>query len=186
MRLHHIIQITKKLITINLKLIITMKKFMLFALMAITAVMGMRAEEGDLSVAPEFAFGSKCSQPGVGLQIMIEPAGNWRIAPELILYFKNKNRTSYDFNLNVHYLFHTNEHFALYPLAGISYVNIKTEYIDVDGKKDSHKYDRFGGNVGGGIQYKFKDYLYFFGEERFQFMKSNCQAVTILGARIAF
>ena len=70
-----------------------MKKFMLFALMAITAVMGMRAEEGDLSVAPEFAFGSKCSQPGVGLQIMIEPAGNWRIAPELILYFKNKNRT---------------------------------------------------------------------------------------------
>ena len=165
-----------------------MKKFMLFALMAITAVMGMRAEEGDLSVAPEFAFGTKCSQPGVGLQIQIEPAGNWRIAPELILYFKNKNRTAYDFNLNVHYLLHTNEHFAFYPLAGISYVNLKYSLpgVDEEGNKNSYKDDYLGGNIGGGVQYKFKDYLYFFGEERFQFMKHNCQAVTILGARIAF
>lgn len=169
-----------------------MKKIVLFALMAVTAVMGLRAEEGDLSVAPELAFASKCCQPGLGLQIQIEPAGNWRIAPELILYFKNKNRTSYDFNLNVHYLFHTNEQLAFYPLAGISYATIKiqTETLveDEDGSttKETFKDDYLGGNIGGGVQYKYRDYLYFFGEERFQFMKNNCQAVTVLGVRLAF
>ena len=168
-----------------------MKKIVLFALMAVTAVMGLRAEEGDLSVAPELAFGSKCCQPGIGLQIQIEPAGNWRIAPELLLYFRNKDRTSYDFNLNVHYLFHTNEHFAFYPLAGISYVNLKFHNVVVvkengETTTETYKNDYLGGNIGGGVQYKFRDYLYFFGEERFQFMKNNCQAVTVLGVRLAF
>jgi len=163
-----------------------MKKILLLTLMAVTAVMGLRAEEGDFSVAPQVTFGTKSTQIGVGLQIQFEPTDRWRVAPDLLYYIKNKGRSAYDFNINVHYLFPLSERFSAYPLAGISYVNVRQDGIDEDGKKTTYKNDYLGANLGGGVQYKLQDYLYIFAEERFQVLKRNSQSVTALGVRLTF
>ena len=49
-----------------------------------------------------------------------------------------------------------------------------------------HDVDRCGANVGLGAQYRIKEHLYFFTEERFQIMKNFNQSVTLLGMKYAF
>ena len=155
-----------------------MKKYIFLAIMSIVSTLGLRAEQGEFSVAGQFAYATKHSMAGLGAQVQYEPITNLRLAPEFIYYFKTDGLSAINLNLNVHYVIPTSSAFAIYPLAGFSFAHFMPEI--------GHDVDRCGANVGLGAQYRIKEHLYFFTEERFQIMKNFNQSVTLLGMKYAF
>lgn len=157
-----------------------MKKFIIMAIIAIASTINMHAVQGDVSAAAQFAYASKHSRAGLGLQLQYEPVTNWRIAPEFIYFLKNNDRSGLNANLNVHYVIPTSSHFAIYPLLGFTYAHYKHD------KRPEESVDRCGANVGMGAQYLIKEHLHFFTEARFQVLKDNNQSVTVLGLKYTF
>ena len=58
-----------------------MKKFIFLAVLAIVTALGASAEKGDISLGAQFAYASKNSMAGLGLQLQVEPVNRFRIAP---------------------------------------------------------------------------------------------------------
>lgn len=157
-----------------------MKKYIFLAIMAIASMIPVHAEQGDIAAGAEFVYASKHSMAGLGAQVQFEPITNWRFAPEFIYFFKNDGMSALNVNMNVHYVIPTSTSFAIYPLVGFSYGHYM---IDGIGKIEN---DRCGANVGLGAQYRIKERLHFFTEERFQIMKNFNQSVTVLGLKYTF
>jgi outer membrane protein X len=158
-----------------------MKKYIFMAIMAIAATINVHAEQGDISAGAQFVYASKHSMAGLGAQVQIEPITNWRIAPEFIYFFKNDGLSALNVNMNVHYVIPTSQSFAIYPMVGFTYGHYMADAIGGDVTDD-----RCGANVGLGAQYRIKDRLHFFTEERFQIMKNFNQSVTVLGLKYTF
>ena len=72
----------------------------------------------------------------------------------------------------------TSSRFAIYPLAGFSYARITPEIGD--------GVNRFGANVGVGVEYSINNRFAFYIEERFQILKDMNQSVTGLGVKYKF
>lgn len=168
-----------------------MKKFILMVILALTTLFNVQAdsnvrteESGDITVAPQFAYATKHSLAGLGLQAQFYATNNLRIAPEFIVFFRNNDMTAYNADLNVHYII-PKGNFNIYPLAGFAYARYKYERSDATDKWDE-KHDRIGANIGVGTEYPINDMLCFFAEERFQLMKDFNQSVTVLGVRFGF
>ena len=149
------------------------------AIVAIAATINIHAEQAIVSAGAEFVYASKHSMAGLGAQVQIEPIANWRLAPEFIYFFENDGRSALNLNLNLHYIIPTSESFAIYPLLGFSYGHYKTDFVQGDAS-------RCGANVGMGAQYRIKERLDLFTEERFQIMKNYNQSVTVLGLKYTF
>ena len=156
-----------------------MKKYILMAIVAFAATINIHAEQAIVSAGAEFVYASKHSMAGLGAQVQIEPIANWRLAPEFIYFFENDGRSARNLNLNLHYIIPTSESFAIYPLLGFSYGHYKTDFVQGDAS-------RCGANVGMGAQYRIKERLHLFTEERFQIMKNYNQSVTVLGLKYTF
>ena len=158
-----------------------MKKFIIIALLAVMTALGARAEAGDFSLSGQFAYASKHSMAGLGLQLQYEPIVNWRLAPEFIYYFKNDGLSAYNVNANIHFVIPTSHSFAIYPLAGFSYA-----HYEADAGYVGTSVSRCGANVGLGAQYLIKDHLHFYTEQRFHILKDFNQSVTVLGLKYTF
>ncbi len=158
-----------------------MKNYLLIAILALATAFGAKAEAGDISIGGQFAYASKRSMAGLGLQVQIEPVTNWRIAPEFIYYFKNDGISAYNANLNIHYVIPTSASFAIFPLAGFSY-----SHFSFDNLLGNRSAGHCGANVGMGVQYRIKEHLHFFTEQRFQILKDWNQSVTLLGLKYTF
>ena len=167
-----------------------MKKYILMVLVALSTLLSAQATDdqaeaaGDITVAAQFAYATKHSMAGLGLQAQFYALDKLRIAPEFIVFFRNNNRTAYNADVNVHYIIPKGS-FNIYPLVGFAYNRYKIERSDADGKWDE-KHDRFGANIGVGTECPINEMLHFFAEERFQLMKDFNQSVTVLGVRIGF
>ena len=158
-----------------------MKKFIFLAVLAIATALGASAEKGEISLGAQFAYASKNSMAGLGLQLQVEPVNRFRIAPEFMYYFKNDGVSAINANVNLHYVIPTSSSFAIYPLLGFTYANYK-----YDGILDDANEGRCGANVGVGAQYRIQDRLYFYSEERFQIIEDFNQSVTVLGLKYTF
>ena len=156
-----------------------MKKLFLVALLAITATPGLRAEQGDMSVGAQFNYASKNSMMGIGVNYGIEVINNLRLSPEFIYYFENKDLSDYNVNLNVQYLIPTSSSFAIYPMAGFSFVSFKEHITDTSE-------NRYGANIGVGAEYTINPKFKFYTEQRFHILKNWNESVTCLGFRYTF
>ena len=159
-----------------------MKKFIFLAVLTIATALGASAEKGNISLGAQFAYASKNSMAGLGLQLQVEPVNRFRIAPEFMYYFKNDGVSAINANVNLHYVIPTSSSFAIYPLLGFTYANYKYDAgIFGDGNVS-----RCGANVGVGAEYRIQDRLYFFSEECFQIIEDFNQSVTVLGLKYSF
>ena len=159
-----------------------MKKFIFLAVLAIATALSASAEKGNISLGAQFAYASKNSMAGLGLQLQVEPVNRFRIAPEFMYYFKNDGVNAINANVNLHYVIPTSSSFAIYPLLGFTYANYKYDAgIFGDGNVS-----RCGANVGVGAEYRIQDRLYFYSEEHFQIIEDFNQSVTVLGLKYTF
>lgn len=171
-----------------------MRKYIFMAIVALISAFTANAEQGNASAAAQFVYASRHSMAGLGIQIQYEPVTNFRLAPEFIYFFENDDWTAINANLNLHYMIPTSSSFAIYPLAGFSYGHFTykpstSTGLDIVDKligERKEERDRCGANIGMGAEYRVKDHLYFYSEERFQIMKDYNQSVTVLGIKYTF
>ncbi len=162
-----------------------MKKFIIMAVLALSAVFNAHAEAGDMSIAPQVSFATKNSLFGLGAQVQFDIDEHFRLSPDFFFFIKNKGKTAYSADVNLHYLIPKGA-FAFYPIAGIAYHRYKFAMVDEEGNKYDEKHDRIGGNIGVGAQYEIDELVQVFAEERCQLMKDVTQSVTVLGVRFVF
>jgi len=133
--------------------------------------------QGRMAVAATYDYAWKHGQHGFGAKFQYRFLSHFRVEPELIYFTSGESTTTFDINLNVHYLFDIAERFTVYPTGGLNYGH--WGYVGPDE-------DRIGVLLGGGAEYRVWRNLSILAEQRFQFVSHETQAFVTLGAKVDF
>lgn len=108
-------------------------------------------------------------------------------------YFLKKAYTSsWDVNLNFHYLIPVANSIKVYPLAGVTYKRIITDYEDALGvlsyylPDSSNSTGKFGANLGAGVDFDLSDSWKLNFETKYQLISDYGQVVLTVGAAYKF
>jgi outer membrane protein X len=125
-------------------------------------------EKGDLTVGVNAALGlgNDYTNFGLGAKLQYNVTNPVRVEAAFN-YFPPKDMLSmWDLGLNGHYMIQLNEKITLYPLAGVAVLGSKIDLgplaalMDDDDTSSSSSSD-FGVNLGGGIDLKLSEQLFF-------------------------
>lgn len=139
------------------------------------ATMSAKAQEaGDFAIGANATYNFKTESvaPGLKLQYNIFRMLRAEITGD---YWTKKDRTqSIDAFFNLHLLIHASNVFKIYPIAGIGYINTKTDGLEytIDGVNvhvPEKKRDNVMGNAGLGLQVNFSRHFAFGVEGKYQF-----------------
>lgn len=141
-------------------------------------------------------YGTEIKSFAVGAKVQFETTSHFRVEDAFNYFFKKNGVSIWEDNLNLHYLFYIGEKFRVYPLAGLTLVQVKydmksaipaeyQQYIGDAGKSSSSK-TYFGGNVGAGIEYLITPHLGVGLEGKYSIVKDVDQAVFGLGVTYRF
>ncbi len=132
-------------------------------------------------------FGSRNNNLGVGVKYQQFVDNHVRLEGSFGYYFPNNRKNAWDLNLNAHYVFRLNPKWAIYPLAGFSFV-IAGQGEETKSGNTIYAYNHLslGANFGGGVQYFLSDNIFVNGEVRQQVLSGNFSQANIsvgLGAK---
>lgn len=132
-------------------------------------------------------FGSLNNNLGVGVKYQQYVDNHVRLEGSLGYYFPHNHMNAWDLNLNAHYVFRLNPKWAIYPLAGFSFV-IAGQGEETKSGNTIYAYNHLslGANFGGGVQYFLSNNLFVNGEVRQQVLSGNFSQANIsvgLGAK---
>ena len=168
----------------------TMKKILLLFVMATTMLMA-NAESGEWAVGGQVVYGTKAKTAGIGLHVKNCLTDAFRLGLSGNYYFKRSGVNAFDVNLEANYLFDVGEKVRLYPLAGVCLgiwhadgVNVSVGGINVS--SGSQTDTKFGGNLGGGIDYLLGDHWGVNAEVKYQIISHASQVVFGIGASYRF
>lgn len=132
-----------------------MKRTFLTLCIALMSVCAF-AQKGTTALGVNLSYGTEISNVGLGVKGQYNFTDAIRGQLSFDYFFKKDYVSMWDINADVHYLFPLNKGFTVYPLVGLTYTHWKADLPDVYdellGGGDSSE-GRFGGNVGGGVQY---------------------------------
>lgn len=144
-------------------------------------------------------YGTEIKSFAVGAKVQFETTSHFRVEDAFNYFFKKNGVSIWEDNLNLHYLFYIGEKFRVYPLAGLTLVQVKydmksaipaeyQQYAEMagvgSGSSSSKTY--FGGNVGAGIEYLITPHLGVGLEGKYSIVKDVDQAVFGLGVTYRF
>lgn len=116
--------------------------------------------KGQKSIGLYGGYSARTEAPAAGLYFQYRFTRALRIAPSVDYVFRSENQDSYNFDFNIHTPLRLNaaETANFYPIAGVGYSAIYHRCNDsdptvYDATDSSHRYDRLGLNLGGGLEY---------------------------------
>ena len=168
-----------------------MRKLMMIVITAMVVTMSAKAQEaGDFAVGVNgtYSFKTESFAPGLKFQYSILRILRAELAADI--WSKKDMNKSFDAFFNLHLLLHASNIFKVYPIAGIGYINTKTdgqEYT-VDGVHvviPEKIRDNVMGNAGLGIQVNASNHIAFSLEGKYQF-KDDSQFCSTIGFTYIF
>lgn len=159
-----------------------------FALLSI----GAYAQKGNFGAGIGAFYGTEISKIGGGAKLQYYFNDYVRGELGANLYAKNEDVSTWDLNLNFHYLANLAKHkFYLYPLVGVTMSFWKFDTLsdatsdildsEVTYTEEDNKESRFGTNLGMGFQYNINDLTAIFIEGRYQMIGDFNQGVFGIG-----
>jgi outer membrane protein X len=112
---------------------------------------------------------------------------HFRIAPAFAYYFKSNDRLGWETNIDVHYLLDipaTEDKCKIYPMVGATILSIG--YRDNDEDRYGYSKNKFGADLGGGIQYELFENFTVFGEAKYLIISGADQFELAIGAALHF
>lgn len=154
-----------------------MKRLALLLLVSAAMLVAGAVERPPLAIGFTYNHATEYSHNGFGVKLQGRVSNRLRFEPEMIYTFENKDVTTLHLNLNVHYLLLMSQRFNIYPYAGLSYSH--WGYVGPN-------VNRWGLNLGAGLEYDLGRRWGVLGELRLQAIKSETQLITTLGLKYSF
>ena len=119
-------------------------------------------------------FGSHNKNFGVGVKYQQFVDNHVRLEGSLGYYFPHNHMNAWELNLNAHYVFRINPKWAIYPLAGFSFV-IPGQGEETKSGNTIYAYNHLslGANFGAGVQYFLTNSIFVNAEGRQQVLSGN-------------
>jgi len=126
-----------------------MKKFLLIAVLALFSASAFAQKDVfgfgvNFNYTPCLEDGADLNHFGISGKMQYGFTDALRAEVSLGYDFEEKNISVFEAGASLHYLFHINNKFRVYPIAGIGYANLKYDIPDTD---DDEVYFNFGGGV---------------------------------------
>lgn len=146
-------------------------------LLLLTMTLGVFAQRnaGNSSVGFTVGYGFDTKNATLGLDYRYSITDQFRIAPSLTHFVKDKGLKAWAIDANVHYLFDLGSQFAFYPLAGVN-----LSFWDAP----SLSWTRLGLNLGLGAEVYATKELSVGLEFKYNIIKDFDQA--LMGVRVAY
>lgn len=154
-----------------------MKRLALLLVASLAMLCAGAVERPPLAIGFTYNYATEYKQSGFGLKLQGRVGHHLRIEPEMIYMFENKDVTTLHLNLNVHYVMPMASRLNIYPFAGLGYSH--WGYVGPNS-------NRWGLNLGAGVEYNLGRNWEFLGELRLQAVKSETQVLTTLGLKYNF
>lgn len=158
-----------------------MKKLIAFfiCLLACTTVAcAQTSVRGQKTVGIQAGYNS-CAESGVaGIFFQYRFSKIFRIAPSIDYTFRHNNIDGYSLNLDTHYPIDLAQKVNFYPIVGVCYSSWN-KHLDKDKVSDDSdsRYNRFGLNLGGGIEVFVSDALKLSVEAKYNWIRNFDGAV---------
>ncbi len=160
-----------------------MKKRLILSLLCAAGIsLAASAAGGDMALGVHLSNGSAMNQMGFGVKFQCELVDAFRMEPSFDYYFKHNNCSTWEINLNLHYVVDVTSKFDVYPVAGLGYAHWSHDV----GDNLSRNYDRLALNLGGGADIALSRQVAFTGELRYQIMSDYSQFVPMVGVKYKF
>lgn len=177
-----------------------MKKFIVMALMLIG--FGVSASAQNFGLGVNLGYGSEVKNPSFGIKALYDINESFTIAPSFNYYLPKTMASfsyggveaesklkSWDLNVDVHWICYNAEKYQLYPLAGLSYLNVKADaeasYGNFEAEVDESA-GEFGVNLGFGGQLYLNDNWLVSAELKYQIISDLNQFVPSLSLMYKF
>lgn len=155
-----------------------MKRFALLLLLAIsTSIASTAIERPPLAVAFTYDYATEYRQHGFGIKLQARAGNHFRLETELIYCNQNRDATTLHLNMNLHYIMPVSSRFNIYPFAGVGYSH--WGYVGPNA-------NRWGLNLGAGIEYDLGKRWGVLAEMRLQAVKKETQLLYTLGIKRSF
>jgi opacity protein-like surface antigen len=152
------------------------------------------AQEGRIQVGPGLAYGNEAENLGISVDGYYTINEQFRAGTALTYFFPDKTdvpgggELSYNYfaiDLNGNYIFHREEEFMAYGIAGLNILNVGADVEGADGTDyDTDSNTELGLNLGAGIEYGV-DFGNLFGELKFTGIGGDYDQL-VLGAGVRF
>ncbi|MDH6343946.1 opacity protein-like surface antigen [Parabacteroides sp. PFB2-12] len=162
-----------------------MKKWMVLVLMLVSASVFAQTEKGQSSVGANVGYTFDSEQVSLGIDYRYSITDEVRIAPSITHFVKNNHLSTWNFDVNAHYLVQLSDVFGFYPLAGLSLSLWNAKDITLFGKKDAN-FNRFGMNVGLGAEVYATQNITVGLEVKYHIIKDFDQALIAVRAAYVF
>lgn len=133
-----------------------MKRLFVTLVILMTGFCATWAQKGEQSIGAKLSYGSEIENLGFGVHYRNNLTDHFRVEPSFDYFLKKDYVTSWDLNLNAHYLFELSNNMSIYPLIGLTYSHWGVDLGSIDFgdiKVDTSANEgRFGINLGGGIE----------------------------------
>ena len=144
------------------------------------------AQKDAKSVNFNLNYGTEAESIGIGGQFTYNFSERFRVAPDFTYFFENNNVSTWNLNLNAHYLFPLNDSkITLYPIAGLILAHWSSSEKVESSKQMSLSATKVGFNLGGGLQYNFSRVFFFRGELKYNSVSDNYDQ-TVISAGLGF
>lgn len=135
-------------------------------------------QRNALGMGAEVLYGTEIESVGLGLKFNWMMTDAFRLEPNVGIWFKNDGQSSFDFNVDVHYMVKISNRWRFYPIAGLT-----LSYWDVDHYGSD---TNFGVNLGAGIEADINQHWYLDFSFKYRLISDYDQAVLGLGVGYRF
>ncbi len=128
-----------------------MKKYFIIISLIISSLIPniSNAQKGEKLIGILAGYNTENKSALAGIAFQYRFSKYFRISPNIQYVFKNNSISAYEINLNAHVPFALDTKLNFYPLAGVSYQSWRT---GIKGE-DTYTYNKFGFNIGAGLEY---------------------------------
>ena len=158
----------------------------LFTALLCLLSLSAHAQRGEKSVGLLGGFNTE-SESGLAGVFFQYSCNSWlRLTPNIQAIFKKNDVSAMHINGNAHFILQLTDDLYCYALGGVTYQSWRLPWVNDDWKIEHENINRFGANVGGGLEIYATPSLKFMVEGKYSFVKDFSSAGFVAGIGYVF
>lgn len=165
----------------------TLKLIILSVFLPLSFIPAAATVRGEKSVGLKAGYCTRNESAVAGAYFQYAFSSHFRLSPNIDYVFRNKGCDAFAFGLTAQFpIGVTGSRFDMYPLAGVSYSIWNHQSHSEVADDVSTRVNRFGIDVGMGVEYKFASALKIFAQGRFNWVKDYNSGIFVVGIGYVF